>query len=342
MQVNLLPDAPPGEGVGGGHRRRAGCAAIARGWRCLLWATLVGLGAAAGRVAAQAPAAGPWPFDQRERDEAVRALPLGELDEPARAKLLPVVTRPSMFRRLPVQTVECDPDLYVFLVRYPEVVVNMWQLMGVTKVQVRRTGPFTFEASDGAGTVSKVDLVYGRPDLHLFHALGTYEGPLLGCRVDAACVMLLHSTFSRREGRAYVSSYLDVFLRLDDPGAELLAKTLQPLVGKAVDGNFAESTRFLGQVSQASETNGAGMQLLATRLANVDAPIRQTFAQHAEAVYHRAVLRSGGAVTGSAAESAWRDAAPGGTGPAAPVTPAASRSLPAATAPVWHTPGYRR
>jgi hypothetical protein len=249
---------------------------------------------AAFREAAPASAAQPGQgsSDQQARDEAVRAIPFDQMNAQVKEKLWSVVSRPTTFRRLPTQVIDCDPDLYVFLVRYPEVVVNMWQLMGVTKVQVKRTGAYTFDAADGAGTTSAAELVYGRPDLHVFYALGVYEGPLLHRRIDGNCVLLLRTAYTKREERIFVTSTLDVFVRLNDPGAEIVAKTLQPVVGKAVDGNFVESSRFLGQVSQATEVNGPGMQLLAGRLANLDPPVRQAFVQQVESVYQKAVLRS--------------------------------------------------
>ncbi len=230
-------------------------------------------------------------FDPQARDEASRAIPFDQMNEQVRGKLWEIVSRPSLFRRMPAQVIDCDPDLYVLLIRYPEVIVNMWQMMGITKVQVKRTGPFTFEASDGAGTVSSVELVYGRPDLHVFYADGAYEGPLLHHRTDGHCVLLLRSAFTKRDERMYVTSHLDVFVRLNDAGTEIVAKTLQPVVGKAVDNNFIESLKFLGQVSQATELNGPGMQLLVGRLTNVDPAIRQTFSQQVESVYQKAVLR---------------------------------------------------
>jgi hypothetical protein len=243
----------------------------------------------AARVAAQPG----WAlFDQATREEAVQAIPLTEVTEQARTKLQSVVSRPSFFRRLPAQMIDCDPDLFVFLVRYPEVVVNMWQLMGVTKVQVKRTGPYTFDASDGAGTVSSVELIYGRPDLHVYYGRGLYEGPLLRRQIHGDCVIALRSAYNRQDDRVLVSSYMDIFVRFEDAGAELLARTLYPMVGRAVDNNFAESTKFVGQVSQAAELNGPGVQNLAGKLTNVEGAVRQSFAQHADVVYQRAVLRA--------------------------------------------------
>ncbi len=258
-------------------------------WRSV--AACLAIVLAAASVQAQQPL--PTIFNRQLRDEAERAIPFNQMGEALQAKLLSVVSRATIYRRLPAQSVDCDPDLHVLLVRYPEVVVNIWQLMGVTKVKVNRTGPLTFDASDGAGTVSRAELVYGTREMQIFYAEGSYDGPLLQKPVTGACVLLLRSTYGERDGKPTVSDTLDVFARLDHLGAEIIVKTLYPAVAKAVDFNFSESVKFVGQVSQAAEMNGPGMQRLASHLRNVQPEVRDAFAKHIELAYQRAVLRRG-------------------------------------------------
>jgi hypothetical protein len=232
-------------------------------------------------------------FNSQQKEEALRAIPLDRLSDPVRAKVSNVVSRPTIYRHLPTQIVECDPDLQIFLLRYPEVVVNIWQLMGVTKVKVNRTGPLTFDAIDGAGTVCRAELVYGTPNVHVYYADGYYDGPLLQKPVTGDCVLLLRSSYGHRGGRTVVTNTLDVFARLDPLGVEILVKTFYPAVGKAVDFNFTESIKFVGQVSQAAEANGPGMQRVAANLQDVQPAVRESFSQHVNLAYQRAVLRKG-------------------------------------------------
>ena len=254
------------------------------------------LAAVAGVVLLPMPATAQLPAPAADtRDEAVRAIPFDEMNEQAHAKLSRVVSNATLYRRLPTQAINCDPDLHVLLVRHPEVVVNIWQLMGVSKAKVKRTGAYTFDASDGGGTVCTVELVYGRPDLHIFYGEGYYEGTLLRQRTYGSCVLVLHSTYGQQGGRPVVSNRLDAFVRLDRIGAEVVAKTLLPVVGKAADFNFTESTKFVGQVNEAAERNGPGMQRLAAKLTTIDPPVREQFSNCAEVVYERAQLRNAAA-----------------------------------------------
>lgn len=227
------------------------------------------------------------------KEEAVAEIPFDRMKAEVRGKLLGVLEKPSIYRRLPEKTIACDPDMHLFLVRNPEVVVNIWELMGVTNVKLKRVGDFTFECSDGAGTDGTVELVYGTHDLHVLYAEASYEGPLTGRKLHGRGVMLLKSTYKKdRDDRTLVENRLDVFIQIDQMGAELVAKTLQPLVGKAADINFEESAIFVGRVSQAAETNGEGMQRLAAKLKNVTADRRAEFAEISAAVSQRAEMRT--------------------------------------------------
>ncbi len=226
------------------------------------------------------------------REQAVRQMPLRSLKEPLRTRIQNIVIKPTIYRRLPVEVIPCDPQLYLFLVRYPEVVINMWHLMGVTKAVIKRTGAYAYDAQDGAGTVSRVELVFGTRHQHLFLAEGYYDGPLLPRRITGRCVLLLSSGYSQDDRkRSFVSNRLDVFVQLDKMGVEIVAKTLHPLMGKTIDTNFAESSRFISQVSHVAESNGPGVQRLVSRLTDIDPEVRTQFAQITSAINQRSALQ---------------------------------------------------
>jgi hypothetical protein len=214
------------------------------------------------------------------RDEAIAMIPFDQLTDEVQAKLRSVVTSPTLYRRMPVKSVECDPELYLFMVRYPEVVVNIWELMGLTNITIDRTGPYKFRAVDGSGASGDIDLVYGNQRLHVYFIDAEYSGSMFKRKLVGRCVLVLTSDYGRTsEGRDEVTSRLDLFLQLDNVGAELLAKTLQPIVGKSADHNFVETAGFLGRVSAAAETNGFGIQQLSHRLTNVPPEVRTEFSR---------------------------------------------------------------
>ena len=226
-------------------------------------------------AAAQAPLVSRASSSLQSRQEALKSIPFDQMTAGKRQKIERIVNRPSVYRRLPVQLTAADPQLFTFLVRNPEVVINMWQLMGATQIQFQRSGPYTFKLNDGAGTTSRVELVYGTPDIHIFYAEGFYDGPLVPRPLRGTCVMVLASGRSEQREADYLTSRLDVFLQVEQLGVELLAKTLHPLIGSTVDKNYADTVRFVGQLSRASARNRAGIERLTARLAQVDPEVRR-------------------------------------------------------------------
>ena len=116
------------------------------------------------------------------RQEGIAAVPFQLLNKETAAKLKPVLDKPSLYRRLPKMAIECDQDYFRFLIRYPEVIVEIWKLMGVTKMDSSRVGPYRLASDDGAGTLSDLELVYGDGKKHIYYGNGT--GHLLPALAD--------------------------------------------------------------------------------------------------------------------------------------------------------------
>jgi hypothetical protein len=235
---------------------------------------------------------------EQARDKAIQSLPLDELTSETRRKLLAVCERPTLFRRLPQQSICCDPTLHVFLIRNPEIVVNIWQLMEVAHMTADRQGPYLWKGSDGAGTICDVELMYGTNDLHIIYSDGFYEGSLLKKKLMGRCVMCLRSGYAYgQDRRPYVANRLDLFLQIDNLAADAVARTLSPWVGKVADANFRESCIFASKLSQTAEQNPAGVQRLCDRLDNVQPPVREQFAKITATVPERlAAMSTGGAL----------------------------------------------
>ena len=263
---------------------------------CSLWAqggcgrtlavltTMLLLAVSPGDTAAQG-VVGKADTSRSTRIAATNDIPFSSLTPEAQGKIRAVVDKPSMFRRMPVNVIDCDPDLYRFLIRQPEVVVNIWQLMGITQVTAARTGPFTLDTSDGMGTNSKVELVFGNNDTHLIYCDGMYEGPLFRKPMRGKCVLLLKTGYVQtEEERTHITSRLDVFVQVDNLAIDAITKTLHPLLGKSADTNFIESFRFLERISRTAETNGPGVERLAGRL-EVQEPIKDEFSRIANNVF---------------------------------------------------------
>jgi truncated hemoglobin YjbI len=212
------------------------------------------------------------------RDEAVRSVPLATFSPDIRDKVSTCLNDASLYRRLPIQVVDCEPDLFRYVVENPDIMVNIWQLMGVTNVTLQRTDADHFRCSDGDGTTAQVQVVSRSSDTQVIYAEGNYDGPLFPRAVHGQCVIVLKYVSLRQSGgRFYQTVRLDTFLRVDNIGLDLLAKLFQGMVGKTIDHNFSETVAFMGSMSHTAEVNPHGMRRMLNHMANIDDVRRDQF-----------------------------------------------------------------
>jgi hypothetical protein len=159
----------------------------------------------------------------------------------------------------------------------------MWELMGITQLHIERTAPFSIRIHDGQYTKTTLELVYGTPNLHVFHCAGSYRGTIIPAVSTGQAIIIIRSIYSDREATTpapqvpTVKHQMDIFLQIDNAADQLLVKTLSFLFMKTADANFAETTQFIGQINKIVRNNPAGMARLADRLTRVQPAIRQQF-----------------------------------------------------------------
>lgn len=227
-----------------------------------------------------------------QRQRVIAGLPLERLTGEAQDRILSVAKSPTLYRRLPTQAIDCDRDMFLFLTRNPEVLVGIWDLMGITRVQTKRVGPYQLEAQDGSGTDCQVDLVYGDPNLHIYVADGSYDGKMVAKPIRGKGVFIVRSSYAQSaDGGTTVTGTLDCFIQIESLGADLVARTLSGLIGRSADNNFIETARFIAQVSQASKKNPPAMIDVAQRMPQVTEPTKQQFIRTISTVARRGDYR---------------------------------------------------
>lgn len=214
------------------------------------------------------------------RDEAIRSIPWKQIDDADRRQLQSVIQNASMYRRLPTRVIDCDPDLFTFLLQHPEVVVDVWQMMGVSKVTLQQTSANAYRGNDGCGTTGNVSYIYANwgpeaQNLAVIYGEGAYEGKPFLKPLRARSVLVLKSAaVQETNGRSYITVRVDTFVEIQQMGVELVAKTVQPWINQTADRNFVDTLGFVSTFSQTAEKNPQGMQRLASRLRTVDPPTR--------------------------------------------------------------------
>lgn len=239
--------------------------------------------------AAPAATTGEATNSRAARNDAIRSIPLDQLDNDAKNKISSVINHTTIFRRLPTQVVDCDPRYFIFLVRHPEVIVNIWRKMDATDMVLQRKGPVSFYASDNAGTVSNIEFLYGDQDMHILYCDGSYTGSLAARPIHADCLVLLRSeVVADKNGRQYVAGRMDVFVSVKNFGVDLIARAMQGTIGTTTDQNFIETANFVTKLGRTTESNGPGVQRLAVQLTDLEPTVRQQFHDMAGAVYKKA------------------------------------------------------
>jgi hypothetical protein len=227
------------------------------------------------------------------RTDAIRSIPFRQINQLAGRRIQSVVKNPSFYRRLPVESISSDPDFFRFLVRKPEVIVSIWQLMGVTQMTAERTAPYAVATNDGAGTISELELIYGNDNLHVFYGTGSYTGSLIKQKLTGRCVIVLRTRSNETSLGSSLNNQLDIFLKVDNAAAALVTRTIQPLVGTTADHNFVESLKFVERLSDSTKSNGPGVKEMGKRL-KIDDAVRQEFFAVVDQVFDREYRRKFG------------------------------------------------
>ncbi len=218
------------------------------------------------------------PASREAQDAALQAIPWERLDEAARTKVEEVVSGASLFRRMPVEVIQCDPKFFLFCLHHPEVVVNIWQVLGLSRMTLQPTPQGTYQLDDGMGTRCEVQFLFQSADLHVIYAQGSYEGPVLKRKVHGRAVLILHSPVRRQEnGTSWIACRLETFLQMEPGAVEALTKTLHPLIGRVSDYNFKQTARFVEELWLCGQHNPGQFERVVGRLEAVPLELRQEF-----------------------------------------------------------------
>jgi len=194
---------------------------------------------------------------------------------------------------MPLHVGQCDPDLHLFLVRHPDVLVGIWEELGVSEFRMAETEPGVFQAAEGNATTGTAEFLYQDDDLHIVYCEGEYRGPLLAKPLRGRALLILRTGHVQEsDGRYYMTTRLDTFTHVENATVEFLTRTFQPLVGRIVDNNFLQTSAFVGCLSRTAETNSRGVQRLAGRLQRVRPEVRKEFAAVARRVAQRATQQA--------------------------------------------------
>ncbi len=215
----------------------------------------------------------------KTRGEIIQKIPFQRMTVDAQQKVRGVLSDITMYRRLPVETVPCEEDMYVFLTKHPDVVVNIWEVLQVSSIRLKEIGPERFYMEDQAGTQGTMECIYRADNFMIIYVSGTYEGPPFPTKVSGSGVMILqHEPIIGPAGEKLVAIRLDSFIKIHNGTVDFLAKTFQGPLGKVADSNMNQTVGFIGALTRTIYQDGESVQRVAPQLKHVRPEVRQEFA----------------------------------------------------------------
>ena len=235
-----------------------------------------------------------WGSSSRHaRRRAEEALPLQQMAESDQLAIQKSLQSTTLYRRLPVELFACDGDLLAFSLDKPEAIVDIWRLLGISRLSLDPTGPDQWQFSDGYGTVGQLRLAYREQrqngGMLVFHGKGAYTGPLSPKNLTGGCVLMVRYREAEPtvDGRLRQAIQVDAFLDMDGIGLEIVTRTLQPLIARSAAANLHEICLFMASLSDATIANPHAVATLAGRLTRTSESDRKKLATIASTVSSR-------------------------------------------------------
>ncbi|MDB5391634.1 MAG: hypothetical protein JWM11_7280 [Planctomycetaceae bacterium] len=201
---------------------------------------------------------------------ALTELPLDKLSPQNQVRVQTLLNEVGYYRRLPTTVFAVEPDVYSFFIRYPDVAVSIWRVMGISEMKMWQTGPNEYEGDSGDGSTGTIDVLYRSSELNLLLCEGQYQSPILKKPIKARSLILLKSTFSKEaDGAIFVTHRADMYVTFPSQTVETAAKILSPVTGPMADRTFTEMSLFLRMMSLAMTRRPAWVDQVAGQMEGV-------------------------------------------------------------------------
>jgi hypothetical protein len=206
------------------------------------------------------------------RRRAVEAIPLNRMGRAERQVAEQALQQTTLYRHLPAASITCDAGLLDFILTKPEALVDVWRVLGISRLALDPTAPGRWRLSDGYGTVGAVQLLHrersDRGGLCVFHGRGAYDGPLAPKQLTGSCLVVVRYVAEPAVPGVCPRQtvQVDAFLDVDGVGLEVVTRTLQPLIVRSAATNTHEISLFVSQFAAAAARNPEAVSRLADRM----------------------------------------------------------------------------
>ena len=230
-----------------------------------------------------------------EAGDALAKIPWNLFPEKTKARFQQIASSPTMYRRLPMAGGRCNPELFDFFLTYPNTIIELWKQMGYDEVDMKQVGPATYAVSEKDGSSGKLTILFQTTELAVAHVAGVYRGPGMIRPVEGEAFLILQVRYTEDQTLTpLVVCRLDAFVDVKNPGADLVARAFNSMIGKIADTNFEQTLAFVDSVSQTVENDPRQFQSVVARLTGLSSEARRILADKAMTVALQAQQRESG------------------------------------------------
>jgi|GEM_PF-4223606 len=214
------------------------------------------------------------------QSEGLRYIPKDKLQDSDKKLLASVVENIDIFRRLPTKSVVSDHDLYRFSLENPDLIVAIWQKMGIKKITITQDDEGWFNFTEGTASKGRFKFLHQSANLHVLYGEGKYSPKWMLTPISGKFVVVLRSGYwIDDKKKKCIISRLYAYGSLPLGGGNLLATTLKPAYFPIMDENFKQCVAFVARLGDTAKRNAEGMAELIESLDEVSEVKREKMTQ---------------------------------------------------------------
>lgn len=212
----------------------------------------------------------PGNSERSHREQALQALKTVELTSSGRQTANEITNQMSLYRRLPECRFEIEPETYDYFIGNPDVVVSLWQTMGISAINVRQISQYHYQMNNSDGTASDLYFIRRSNDSNIVYCDGQFKSPFLKAPISAKGLFCLYHKYEKQaDGTTFVRHHADVFVSFPNVAVETAAKLIAPVSNYIADRNFQEISLFMHTMSLTMARQPTWVQEQAARLRGV-------------------------------------------------------------------------
>lgn len=178
-------------------------------------------------AAAQAPRPLPTPTTHALPAYTSPQIAYDALDRTDRALVRAVVDRPTLRTKGQVESFNCQPTDYYWLLDNPDVAVRLWRALGATCTDIHREGDQRFGWRDTQGNQLHWRTVLHSPTQRIWYAEGQGKPGMLFPSVPVRAVVVLHHEEGiDRAGKTAIRHQAELIVQTESHAVALAARLL--------------------------------------------------------------------------------------------------------------------